>query len=70
MEERKIEESVKSVLDQLVEEEEDKSIRALCTHEAVEGIIDSLNEVCTRKVMKEMSKAEAAQPGWTGITVK
>ena len=29
----------------------------------VEGIIDSLNEVCTRKVMKELSKAEAAQPG-------
>ena len=29
----------------------------------VEGIIDSLNEVCTRKVMKELSKTEAAQPG-------
>ena len=58
----KIEESVKSVLDQLIEED-DKSIRALCTHEVVEGIIDSLNEVCTRKVMKELSKAEAAQPG-------
>ena len=58
----KIEESVKSVLEQLIEEE-DKSIRALCTHGAVEGIIDSLNEVRTRKVMKELSKAEAAQSG-------
>ena len=58
----KIEESVKSVLEQLIEEE-GKSIRALCTHEVVEGIIDSLNEVCTRKVMKALSKTEAVQPG-------
>ena len=56
----KIEESVKSVSEQLIEEE-DKSIRAHCTHEVVEGIIDSLNEVCTGKVMKELSKSEAAQ---------
>ena len=56
----KIEESVKSVLEQLIEEE-DKSMRALCTREVVEGISDSLNEVCTRKVMQELSKAEAAQ---------
>ena len=58
----KIEEPVTSVLEQLIEEE-DKSIRARCTHEVVEGIIDSLNEVRTRKVMKELSKAEAAQSG-------
>ena len=58
----KIEESVKSVLERLIEEEH-KSIRALCTHEVVEGIIDSINEVCTRKVMEELNKAEAAQPG-------
>ena len=45
---RAIEESVKSVLEQLIEED-DKSIRALCTHEVVGGIIDSLNEMCTRK---------------------
>ena len=41
----------------------DKSSRALCTHEVVEGTTDSLNEVCTRKIMKELSKAEAAQLG-------
>ena len=58
----KIEESVKSALEQLVKEE-DKSTRALCTHEVVEGIVDSFNEVCTRKVMKKLSKAEAAQSG-------
>ena len=48
----KIGESVKSVLEQLIREE-NKSIGALCTHEVVEGIIGSLNEVCSRKVMKE-----------------
>ena len=52
----KIQESVKSVV-------KDKPIRALCTHEVVEGIIDSFNKVCPRKVMKELSKAEAAQSG-------
>ena len=36
-------------LEQLIEEE-DKSIRTLCTHDVVEGIIDSLKDVCTRNV--------------------
>ena len=45
----KIEESVKSVLEQFIDEE-DKSIRTLCTHDVVEGIIDSLKDVCTRNV--------------------
>ena len=42
---------------------EQQSIRALCTYEVVEGIIDSLNEVCRTKVMTELSRAEAAQSG-------
>ena len=58
----KTEESVKSVLEQLIAEE-DKSIRAPGTHEVVEGIIDSLNEVCARKVMEELIKTETAQSG-------
>ena len=56
----RLEQSVKSVVEQLIKDE-DNSISALCTREVVEGIIDSLNEVCTRKVMKELSKAEVAQ---------
>ena len=56
----KLEQSVKSVVEQLIKDE-DNFISALCTREVVEGIIDSLNEVCTRKVMKELSKAEVAQ---------
>ena len=57
----KTKESAKSALEQLIAEE-DKSIRAPSTHEVVEGIIDNLNQVCTRKVMEELSKTEAAQP--------
>ena len=56
----KTKESAESVLEQLIAEE-DKSIRAPSTHEVVEGIIDNLNQVCTRKVM--LSKTEAAQSG-------
>ena len=64
----KTEESAKSVLEQLIAEE-DKSIRAPSTHEVVEGIIDSLNQVCTRKIREELSKTEAAQSGCSvGIT--
>ena len=58
----KTKESEKSVLEQLIAEE-DKSIRAPSTHEVVEGIIDNLNQVCTRKVMEELSKTEASQSG-------
>ena len=58
----KTKESAKSVLEQLIAEE-DKSIRAPSTHEVVEGIIDSLNQVCRRTVMEDLSKTEAAQPG-------
>ena len=61
----KTKESAKSVLEQLIAEE-DKSIRAPSTHEVVEGIIDNLNQVCTRKVMEELSKTEAAQSGCSG----
>ena len=57
----KTKESAKSVLEQLIAEE-DKSIRAPSTHEVVEGI-DNLNQVCTRKVTVELSKTEAAQSG-------
>ena len=55
----KTKESAKSVLEQVIAEE-DKSIRAPSKHEVVEGIIDNLNQVCTRKVMEELSKTEAA----------
>ena len=58
----KTKESGKTVLEQLIAEE-DKSIRAPSTHGVLEGIIDSLNQVCTRKVMEELSKTEAAQSG-------
>ena len=60
-----IEESLKSVLEQLIREE-NKFIRALCTHDVVEGVIDSVDEVCTRKVMQESSKAAAVQSGRSG----
>ena len=58
----KTEKSAKSVLEQLIAEE-DKSIRAPSTHEVVRGVVGGLNEVCTRKVMEELSKTEAAQSG-------
>ena len=58
----KTKESEKSVLEQLIAEE-DKSIRAPSTHEVVEGIIDSLNQVYRSKVMEKLSKTEAAQSG-------
>ena len=51
----KTKESGKGVLEQLIAEE-DKSIRAPSTHEVVEGIIDNLNQVCTRKVMEELDQ--------------
>ena len=35
----------------------------LCTHKIVKDTIDSLDEVCTRKVTKKLSKSEAAQSG-------
>ena len=56
----KTKESAKSVLEQLIAEE-DRSIRAPSTYEVVEGIIDNLNQVCVRKVTEELSKTEAAQ---------
>ena len=56
----KTQESAKSVLEQLIAEE-DKSIRAPSTHEEVERIIDNLNQVCKRKVMEELSRAETAR---------
>ena len=57
----KTKESAKRVLEKLIAEE-DKSTRAPSTH-VVEGIIDNHNQVCTRKVMEELSKTETAQSG-------
>ena len=54
----KTKEFAKSVLEQLIAEE-DISIRTPSTHEVVAGIIDQ----CTRKVMEELSKTDAAESG-------
>ena len=60
---------MKSVLEPLIREE-NKSIGALCTQQVAEGVIDSLDEVCTRKVIEELCKAEAAQSGCSVGTIK
>ena len=56
----KIEASVKNVLDQLIREGS-TSVGALCTREIVKGIINDIDEKCTRKITKELSKMEATR---------
>ena len=49
---------------------ENKFVGALRKHEVMEGTTDSLDEVCKRKVMKELIKADAAQSGCSNIMVE
>ena len=53
---QRIEASVRQVMEDLLRAG-DKAIGALCTREAVTAMVDELDQMCTRKMMKKLAKS-------------
>ena len=59
---QRIESSVKQVMEDLIRNG-DQGIRALCTREALTTMVDELDRLCTRKVLKKIAKdSSEAEP--------